>query len=177
MVEYLLLSGADVNAQNNDGDTPLHTIVRSQNIPSGGQFLRHIKPEDARRETFRMLLFRHSNTNILNIQGANALHLAAYEGDLIAVQELLPFVTRNKAIDAVTSKGATALVLAITEEHVACAKHLIAAGADVDFQIRDDITPLRMLYSSENPELRALYNYADANNVPHPQGGISRSSR
>jgi len=157
MVEFLVLSGAKVNAQNKHGDTPLHAIVRSRDIPFEGQFLRHIAPEDARKETFRMLLRHHADPSILNMQGANALHLAAYEGDQVAIVELLPG-GRMLSIDAVTSKGATALLLAILQEHVACVKRLIAFGADVNFQYKNDITPLRLLYSSENPELRALCN-------------------
>ncbi len=162
MVEFLLLSGADVNAKNKHGNTPLHAIVRSQDIPFDGQFLRHIAPEEARKETFRMLLRHGADTSIQNMQGAIALHLAAHEGDLIAIDELL-LGGRVTSIDAVTSKGATALVLAILQEHVACAKRLIAFGADVNFKFQNDITPLRLLYSSDNAELRALCNASDTN--------------
>ena len=157
MVEFLVLSGADVNAQDKHGDTPLHTIVRSRDLPFEGQFIRHIAPADARRETFRMLLRHGADTSIQNIQGANALHFAAHEGDLVSIVELL-LGGRNKSVDAVTSKGATALVLAILQEHVDCAKALITLGADVNLKQLGDITPLRMIYSSENSEMRALYD-------------------
>lgn len=162
MVEFLVLSGADVNVQGKHGDTPLHTIVRSRDLPFEGQFLRHIAPADARRETFRMLLRHGADTSIQNKQGANAVHIAAHEGDLVAIDELL-LGGRNKSVDAVTSKGVTALVLAILQESVDCAKRLIAFGADVNFRFQDDFTPLRMLYSSENAELRALSNGIDTN--------------
>ena len=159
MVEFLILSGAAINAQNKHGDTPLHTIVRSRDIPFEGQFL-HIAPADARKETFRMLLRHGADKSIQNMQSANALHLAAHNGDLIAIDELL-LGGRMKSIDAITSKGATALVLAIFQEHVACAKRLIAFGADVNFQFQSDITPLKLLCSSENVEMRALCNDMD----------------
>ena len=155
MVEFLILSGADINAQNKNGATPLHQIVRSHHIPFKGKFLREISPEDARKKTFRMLIRHGVDTSIQNIQGANALHLAAHSGDIIAIDELL--IGGMMAVDAVNSKGATALLIAILQEQVACVKRLIAIGADVNFQL-DNTTPLRLLLSSDNTAMRDLYN-------------------
>lgn len=154
MVEFLILWGAEVNAQNKNGDTPLHTLVRKREVPFEGQFLKDIAPEQARKKTFFMLLLHRADTTILNVQGGNALHLAAHEGDLLAIDELV--VRARKSVDALTSKGATALLLAILEDHVACARHLIASGADVNFDYKAGVTPLRLMYSSENAEMRAL---------------------
>ncbi|MCP4704062.1 MAG: hypothetical protein GY865_05590 [candidate division Zixibacteria bacterium] len=156
MVQFLILSGADVNARNNNGETPLHIIIRSNDAPFEGKFLRHTTPENARKETFRILLCNGADTSIQDNRGGNALHVAASEGDVIGIDELA-IGGRIKLIDAVTSKGATALVLAIFQEHAECIKRLIAYGADVNYELRDDVTPLTLLHSSKNPELKAIY--------------------
>lgn len=115
---------------------------------------------DARKETFRMLLRHHADSSIKNVQGANALHLAAYNGDLFALNELL-FSGRIKSIDDLTSKGATALVLAILQNNVDCVKRLISSGADLNYKFQNDVSPLRLIYSSENPEMKDIYNNID----------------
>jgi len=102
-----------------------------------------------------MLLRNGADTNIQSTQGGNALHIAASEGDIIAIDELV-VGGRMKSVDAVTNKGATALVLAIFQEQVACVERLITLGADVNYQFYEDATPLRLLYSSENAELKAI---------------------
>jgi ankyrin repeat protein len=108
MAEFLILSGADVNAQNKHGDTPLHALVRSREIPVDGTFFRGRPPEKMRRETFRMLLRRRADISIGNTDGANALHLAASEGDLMGIEELSRHGGQLLLADK-TSKGATAL--------------------------------------------------------------------
>lgn len=161
MVEFLVLSGADINAQNKQGDTPLHSIVRSRTVPFDAQFLQNETPADARTNTFNELILRGADISIQNMQGANPLHLAAHEGDLTAIKWLVPG-RGKKLIDAVTSKGATALALAIFQEHIACAKQLITFGADVNLRLGPKATtPLEFLRFSENAELRALFNDID----------------
>lgn len=55
-VEMILAMKGDVNAQNDDGDTPLHLACRMGDIP-----------------TVRMLLARHDvDTSILNFEGETA---------------------------------------------------------------------------------------------------------
>ena len=161
MVEFLILSGVDVNIQNKDGDTALHTVTRSRTVPAEGRFLRDSVPEKARKETFReLLLFGKVDAEILNVQGANALHLAAHEGDSLAITELL--MARRELVDKVTSKGATALLLAILREHVECAKLLISFGADISVTLTDGVRRLDLLRSGENVQLRLLCDAASA---------------
>ncbi|MCK9425716.1 MAG: ankyrin repeat domain-containing protein [Ignavibacteriaceae bacterium] len=153
MVEYLILCGADINAQNKYGDTPMHTLVRSNNVPFNGKFLNDIKAEDAREKTFQLLFLKRADLSIKNEQGVNPLHLSSYNDDIFAVKQLLP---RVGSIDDLSSKGITALVYAILEEHVEVTKLLISSGANLNFTFNEGITPLRLLYSSDNPELKAL---------------------
>ena len=68
----------------------------------------------------------------------NALHVASYAGDLLALDELLMSGGSN-LIEEVISKGLTALALAIVAEdsgeQVDCILRLINAGADLKFRL------------------------------------------
>jgi len=155
MIEFLIIYGADPNSQDKDGDTPLHALTRSQEIPSRGTFMGDSNPQDARIAAFRTLLWRKAHTGIKNAQGATALHLAAWEGDLLAVSELTLGETPG-GIDDLTTKGATALTLALRNNHVACAKRLLQSGADALFQLPSGRSLVDVMRSSDNPEMRAL---------------------
>src|SRR5438309_1497855 len=93
MVEFLILSGANANAQNRNGDTPLHTVTRSRQVPVDGMFLSDADSLDARRKTFSALLTRRADRTVKNIQGAIPLHVAAADGDLLAIDALADLVT------------------------------------------------------------------------------------
>jgi ankyrin repeat protein len=160
MVEFLILSGAGVNAQNKNGDTPLHTLTRSRIIPCKGTFLKDIVPQDAREATFRMLLLRGANTGIKNLQGGSALHLAAWEGDLVALNMLS--IASSCLIDDVTTKGVTSLALAILGEHVDCATRLIKMGANINFILPNGERPVDLLRSSGNSALQALCDLSNS---------------
>jgi hypothetical protein len=108
-----------------------------------------------------MLLRRRADISIGNTDGANALHLAASEGDLMGIEELSRHGGQLLLADK-TSKGATALDLAAFNDHAACAKVLIRLGADVDARLISakgeltNITPRRIIASSSVPEMQDL---------------------
>ena len=97
---------------------------------------------------------KKANGDIKNEQGFNSLHVAASRGDLFAVQQL---VSAFNLVDEVSSKGATALVFAIMEEHVDCTKYLINAGADLYLKFHENYRPIDLIYSSENKEMKTLF--------------------
>ncbi|VDM29870.1 unnamed protein product [Toxocara canis] len=70
-VEHLLYYGADINAQNVNGNTPLH-VCSVNNRP----------------ECARVLLFRGADAGIVNKQGQTALHVAHIVGNT-AVAEII----------------------------------------------------------------------------------------
>jgi ankyrin repeat protein len=155
MVEFLILWGADVCAQNHNGDTALHALTRSRNVPSDGIFLKGIVLDEARRETFRQLMvLGKCDGSIKNVQGANALHLAAHEGDYLALSEILNW--QKNLIDTVTTKGATSLLLAILGGHARCVQQLVVRGADVYAEISTGVRPIDLLSSSEDSGLKNL---------------------
>lgn len=157
MVEFLIIYGSDPNAQNNVGNTPLHTLTQSREIPLGGTFIKDSNPYDARTQAFRTLLLRKAHREVRNSQGGTALHYAAWEGDLLAVTELT-LGEASGTIDNLTTKGATALALAIMNNHVECARRLLQCGASVVFELPTGRSLVDVMRSSDNPEMRSLAN-------------------
>uniref|UniRef100_H2ZZ37 Ankyrin 2 n=1 Tax=Latimeria chalumnae TaxID=7897 RepID=H2ZZ37_LATCH len=78
--------------------------------------------------------------------GLNALHLAAKEGHMDLVQELLE---RGSAVDSSTKKGNTALHIASLAGQAEVVKILIKQGASINAQSQNGFTPLYMA-SQEN---------------------------
>jgi ankyrin len=72
------------------------------------------------------------------------LHLAASSGAEALVQELL---RRKVPVDPLDRNGKTPLILAIQSGHGACTRHLVAAGANVAFEMKDGYTTLH--YASD----------------------------
>ncbi|EDQ84932.1 uncharacterized protein MONBRDRAFT_34470 [Monosiga brevicollis MX1] len=68
-------------------------------------------------------------------QGALALHRAAYDGDLQALQTALR--KKDCDVDARDKHGHTALMLAVYRQHEAVAEALLAAGAEIDTKTKD----------------------------------------
>lgn len=154
MIDFLIISGANPNAQNSDGDTPLHMVTKSRDIPSEGTFIFEDDPFIAREKTFIALLLRGADRKIKNIQGANSLHLAAWEGDLHAINQL----ARPQDIDDRTSKGATALALSILNGHSSCAKRLIQFSADPKIKLPSGCTILDLILNHDSRDVRELTN-------------------
>ncbi|PSN43662.1 Ankyrin-3 [Blattella germanica] len=75
------------------------------------------------------------------LNGLNALHLAAKDGHLDIVTDLLK---RGAVVDAATKKGNTALHIASLAGQEDVVKHLVKNGASVNVQSQNGFTPLYM---------------------------------
>ncbi|XP_026475160.1 ankyrin-3-like [Ctenocephalides felis] len=82
-----------------------------------------------------------TDINAANANGLNALHLAAKDGHLEVVRELL---RRNADPDAATRKGNTALHIASLAGQEEVVRVLVQAGASVNVQSQNGFTPLYM---------------------------------
>ncbi|CAH6789082.1 Ank2 [Phodopus roborovskii] len=71
--------------------------------------------------------------------GLNALHLAAKEGHVGLVQELLG---RGSSVDSATKNGFTPLYMAAQENHIDVVKYLLENGANQSTATEDGFTPL-----------------------------------
>lgn len=79
--------------------------------------------------------------NTCNQNGLNALHLAAKEGHVGLVQELLG---RGSSVDSATKKGNTALHIASLAGQAEVVKVLVKEGANINAQSQNGFTPLYM---------------------------------
>jgi len=161
MAEFLILSGADVNATNNNGDTPLIRLIR--NLTNSPQEMlvkaQGVTPDKAREETVKLLTKPSANISIRNQSGSNALDLASYFGDAQSLRYLL--ISGGDLINELNEKGMTPLALAALSDHPECVKLLLFHGADA-WQVMGnnvddgDLYPLRFMVSSEKPEMKAI---------------------
>lgn len=133
-MEAALEAGADINATDESGNTPLHEVSDEHKI-----------------EPVRFLLGKGAEVNAKNFCGATPLLLAAKESDVESVRILLAAGASLNVTE--TREGGTALHHAIARRHGECyhresrrrdetAGLLIEAGANVDATTYENVTPL-----------------------------------
>lgn len=116
IARLLLISRANVNAEDSQGNTPLHLAVASAQVLS-----------DEVRGTVELLLASGAAVNAKNSQGNTPLHLV---GRAKKVAELL--LARKADVEAVNNTGVSPLHTAVIGGCVGVARLLLARGANVD---------------------------------------------
>jgi ankyrin repeat protein len=190
VIDALLKAGADANTRNPEGETALMAVARSGNV-----------------EAARRLLEAGADVNAKeSFGGQSALMWAAAQGQAEMVKLLASKgadlnargVTRQWERKVITEPrpkdmnkgGFTPLLYAAREGCVDCARHLIAAGADLDLEDPERITPLNMALMNLHFEVAAalikagadvnkwdlfgrspLYMAADVNTLPMKGNG------
>ena len=99
---------------------------------------------------------------------ATRLHELAASGD---VKALLQLLDRRGDIDAPDEQGSTALLVAVTQDHLDAARHLLAHGARPDAANRYRVTPLYVATLNGNSAMMAALLAARADpNGAAPSG-------
>lgn len=141
----LIDEGADINAAQNDGTTPLHWAVYRKDIALVERLLASganaavanrfgssplseaVKIADT--ALVEVLLESGADPESANLDGQTALMLAARTGSVAVAQLLVSYGANVNALE--TWRGQTALTWAVDGGHAALTRFLIDAGADV----------------------------------------------
>ena len=110
-LQLLINKGADVNAKNRRGSTPLHWAIHDE-------------------AKVRLLLSKGANVNAKQVQGRTPLYLAAMLGNSVPTMRLL--LSRGADPNLASANGQTPLMLAAARGNVEGMQLLIESGADVN---------------------------------------------
>jgi len=152
-VEVLILNGAELLAETDDGRTAF-TIAANENALPAMQLLTsaygkkddlskltettHIAARNGFTEIVTHMLLSGINPDRYNSAGLTVLHSAVLSGNVETVTAVLQ---SNVNLDATTEKdGHTALMLAANRDMLLTVKRLLTAGASVDLIARDGWT-------------------------------------
>lgn len=131
-VQSLIKAGVSPNALDPRGNPMLIVAIRDKSI----------------KVTDLLLANPVTNVNLTNKSGENALMLAAFDGELALVKNL---VLEKKA--AVNKPGWAPIHYAATNGHLDITKFLMANGAQVNSLSPSETTPLMMSIGSGNDQL------------------------
>jgi hypothetical protein len=109
--DLLIRAGANVNAANDLGATPLWTASLNASAPM-----------------VKRLLDAGANPNIALLAGETPLMVASRSGNPAVVEQL---IAKGASVNTRGTRGQTALMWAVAQRHADCVKVLLAHGADV----------------------------------------------
>jgi ankyrin repeat protein len=127
VIKKLIKAGADVNIQDEIGDTPLFLAVDNIQYDT----------------VVELLKIENIDVNIQNKDKCTALMLASIDGSLDIVLKLLEHKNINLNIEDVD--GNTALMISVREGHLEIAKALIEANAEVNIKNNKKETAITLI--------------------------------
>src|SRR5262245_50087737 len=155
VIEALLKAGADPNTKNPEGETPLMAVARSGKVEAARLLLEAGADVNAKEEwggqTALMWAAAQSQPEMVKLLASKGADLNARG---VIRQWERKVITEPRPKD-MNKGGYTALLYAAREGCVECARHLIAAGADLNLEDPDRVTPLNMALLNLHFELAA----------------------
>ncbi|KAH9057186.1 ankyrin repeat-containing domain protein [Lactarius vividus] len=151
-MRVLLDCGANVNAEDRFGQTPMHGVLENTLYRFNGNF-----------DVAKLLVERGADVNTQNKRRATLLHIAASKLNLESVRVLLDL---GASVDMKDSQGQTPLHKVLLSKHhrkdrVGIARLLIERGADVNARDENNEAPLHLAsYFLELKSVRILLDHS-----------------
>ena len=156
-IKFLIEKGADINAQTNQGASPIHTAAR------------HRHPD-----LVKLLVSLGADVNAVDGKGMTPLRYAAMRDSVPTVKALLE---SGADTEKPSAEGYRVLALAIAQSRYEAAKALMEAGAEVNFGTGPDaLTPLMIAASQSKPAEGARFLPGSTRPIDIARGLLERGA-
>jgi ankyrin repeat protein len=165
-VKALIAAGADVNAKDKLGETPLHiAAVRGYNeitslLIAEGAYVNtrnkrgltplHAAAWSGHKETVALLIAKGANINAKDQDGVTPLHVSALSG---AKNTMTLLINKGADINARNKDGMTPLHAAALTGQKEAIELLIKKGANINAKNKKGVTPLQIAHHKGNESI------------------------